>query len=69
MRGTLPVFEDDDQRDYVVVRNDEGQYSIWPGDRDRPEGWAAVGGPQPKSACLAQIEVLWTDLRPKSARS
>ena len=62
------MFEDDDQRSYVVVRNDEEQYSIWPSERGLPAGWAAVGGPRPKSACLARIDELWTDLRPRSAR-
>ena len=32
-----------DQTDYVVVRNDEEQYSIWPADREPPAGWFVVG--------------------------
>jgi MbtH protein len=64
------VFEDDDDvRRYFVVRNDEDQYSIWPADRDLPAGWTAVGDPQSKSECLSDIDVLWTDMRPRSVRS
>ena len=64
------VFEDDDQlRRYVVVRNDEDQYSIWPEDRDKPVGWTQVGEAGPKSACLSAISALWTDMRPRSVRS
>ena len=33
---------DDDAEPYVVVLNDEEQYSIWPADRDLPPGWRAV---------------------------
>jgi MbtH protein len=62
------VFEDDDNRQYVVVRNDEEQYSIWPADLDLPGGWEVAGPTGAKDACLAYIKEVWTDLRPKSLR-
>lgn len=52
---------------YFVVINHEEQYSIWPDDAP-PEGWTVVAGPDSKDACLARIEELWTDMRPKSLR-
>jgi MbtH protein len=59
---------DDDTIDYLVVINDEEQYSIWPADRERPAGWHAVGEARSREACLTYIEQVWTDMRPKSLR-
>lgn len=60
--------EDDTGRLYYVVVNDEEQYSIWRADRDVPKGWTIVGHSAEKQACLDQIKVLWTDMRPLSLR-
>lgn len=54
--------------DWTVAINDEEQYSIWPADRPLPSGWASVGDVDSKDNCLAEIEKLWIDMRPKSAR-
>ena len=54
---------------YAVVRNDEEQYSIWPDGHDLPAGWHAAGFSGPKDACLAHIETVWTDLRPRRLRT
>jgi len=59
---------DTDDRPYLVVVNDEEQYSIWDAARSLPSGWTAVGDPAPKEACLETIERVWTDLRPRSVR-
>jgi MbtH protein len=53
---------------YTVVMNHEEQYSIWPADRELPLGWTAVGKTGLKPECLAYIEEVWTDMRPKSLR-
>ncbi|WP_329363099.1 MbtH family NRPS accessory protein [Streptomyces sp. NBC_00669] len=53
---------------YLVVRNDEEQYSIWWSDRELPAGWHPVGDPAPREECLARIDELWTDMRPLSLR-
>jgi MbtH protein len=60
--------EREDTTIYTVVMNDEEQYSIWPADRELPLGWTAVGKTGPKAECLAYIEEVWTDMRPKSLR-
>lgn len=62
------MFEDDDDRRYLVVVNDEEQYSIWPEDEPVPAGWRATGVAGDKPQCLAHIQQVWTDLRPKSLR-
>ena len=57
------------ERHYAVVLNDEEQYSIWPVDRDIPAGWHAEGTSGPKDDCIAHIERVWVDMRPRSLRS
>jgi MbtH protein len=54
---------------YVVVLNDEEQYSIWPADRDMPPGWRSEGTEGSQSECLDHIEKVWTDMRPASIRN
>jgi len=61
-------FGDEDTTIYKVVVNDEDQYSIWPADRENALGWRDAGKEGPKADCLAYIEQVWTDMRPKSLR-
>jgi len=53
---------------FTVVMNDEEQYSIWAADRELPAGWRAAGFDGSKDECLAHIETVWTDMRPRSLR-
>lgn len=53
---------------YKVVVNHEEQYSLWPVDRENPLGWNDAGFQGLKADCLAYIERVWTDMRPKSLR-
>jgi len=57
---------EDDSRDYLVLVNHEGQYSLWPDFVDVPAGWTVVGPHAKRQECLAWIEENWTDMRPKS---
>lgn len=54
--------------EFKVVRDAEGQYSIWPVDRSNAIGWGDVGVRGSKEICLAHIETVWTDMRPVSIR-
>lgn len=56
-------FEDDNAQ-YLVLRNAAGQYSLWSTFNDVPAGWAQVFGPEPRAACLEYVEANWTDMRP-----
>jgi MbtH protein len=56
------------ERTYVVVRNDEDQYSIWPSGRDLPAGWHPAGFEGAKDACLSHVDSVWLDMRPRSLR-
>ncbi|MET7950179.1 MbtH family protein [Micromonospora sp. NPDC005324] len=53
---------------FLVVRNDEEQYSIWPAGRDLPAGWYDVGFAGTREECLAHIDTVWIDMRPRSVR-
>jgi MbtH protein len=60
--------DDDDTQTFLVVLNDEEQYSIWPSGRDLPPGWRSDGFSGPEADCLAHIDEVWTDMRPLSLR-
>jgi MbtH protein len=62
-------MSDTDISMHKVVINDEEQYSIWFVDRDPPAGWKEAGKKGTKDECLAFIEEVWTDMRPKSLRT
>jgi MbtH protein len=51
-----------------VVVNDEEQYSVWPLDGQPPAGWRAEGFTGGRQECLAHIDEVWTDMRPRSVR-
>ncbi|MDX3194278.1 MbtH family NRPS accessory protein [Streptomyces sp. MN03-5084-2B] len=53
---------------YLVVLNDEEQYSIWFADRELPAGWREEGTAGTREECLDHIERVWTDMRPLSLR-
>ena len=64
MAATNP-FEDDDAN-YFVLINDEGQHSLWPVFADVPDGWEVIFGEDKRQECLDFIEKNWTDMRPNS---
>lgn len=56
------------ERQYGVVVNDEGQYSIWPHGGELPAGWNAEGTIGTRDECTTHIDRVWTDMRPESLR-
>ncbi|MFF1946130.1 MbtH family protein [Rhodococcus qingshengii] len=53
---------------YLVVLNEEEQYSIWFAERELPAGWRAEGTEGTREECLDHIDRVWTDMRPLSLR-
>ena len=53
---------------YYVVCNHEDQYSIWLDDRPVPAGWRETGFSGTREECLAHIDEVWTDMRPRRVR-
>jgi MbtH protein len=60
--------EELDSQVYIVLINDEEQYSLWPRQRTIPAGWRVVGPEGPKAVCLEYVNEVWTDMRPASLR-
>jgi len=48
---------------YEVVRNEAGQYSMWPVGQRFPAGWKSVGKQGTQQECLDYIKKVWTDAR------
>jgi MbtH protein len=59
---------DDEDGSFLAVRNDEGQYSLWPEFAEVPAGWSVVYGPALRQDALDYIQENWTDMRPNSVR-
>ncbi len=55
-------------RRYLVLMNDEEQYSLWPAGKTVPAGWRAVGTEGSEQECLDYVDRTWTDMRPASLR-
>jgi MbtH protein len=62
----MEILDTSNAMKYDVVKNDEGQFSIWPAGKAIPAGWIAVGVTDAKAACLDYVKATWTDSRPKS---
>jgi MbtH protein len=54
---------------YVVIVNDEEQYSIWIVGEELPAGWVATGFTGSRIECVDHVDQVWTDMRPKSLRA
>jgi uncharacterized protein YbdZ (MbtH family) len=57
---------DDESAQFLVLVNDEEQYSLWPEFVAVPEGWRVVFGPGDRASAVAYVEETWIDMRPKS---
>ncbi|GAB6434998.1 MbtH family protein [Bacillus luti] len=57
-------FENDNYT-YKVLKNEEGQYSLWPAFLDVPIGWSVVHEEASRQVCLQYVETNWKDLNPK----
>jgi MbtH protein len=53
------MAEDDEL--YLVVRNADGYYSVWPHERGLPLGWESSGHRGNLASCLEEIERRWSD--------
>lgn len=57
---------EDDGAEYLVLVNDEGQYSLWPAFAAVPDGWRVAHERDSRENCLQYVEANWTDMRPLS---
>ncbi|PCG84413.1 MbtH family protein [Streptomyces sp. WZ.A104] len=50
---------DDTAEGGLVLRNDRGEYSVWPADITPPAGWRTVLAADERRACLDHIDTHW----------
>ncbi len=55
---------DDPQGAFYILRNAQGQFSLWPQQCALPAGWGIVCQPQSQASCQQWLEVHWRDLTP-----
>jgi MbtH protein len=53
---------------YLVLINDEEQYSLWPSFCAVPDGWTIAREESSRQDCLDYINATWVDMRPRSLR-
>jgi len=61
-------MSEEQENRFVVVLNDEQQYSIWPTSKPLPAGWASDDFEGSRAECVAYVDRVWTDMRPLSLR-
>jgi len=64
----MSFVEQDESDLYIVLVNEEEQYSLWLKDNDIPAGWKAVGKEGTRAECGAYVNEVWKDMRPRSLR-
>jgi len=57
---------DDENGEFLILVNDEEQYSLWPASHAIPAGWTAATSADTRQRCLDYINTHWTDMRPAS---
>ncbi|MEU7634227.1 MbtH family NRPS accessory protein [Nocardia sp. NPDC049220] len=57
---------DNEDAEFYVLTNKEGQHSMWPTFAAAPDGWKVVFGAANRQSCLNYVETHWVDMRPNS---
>jgi MbtH protein len=60
-------FDDADGR-FLVLVNDEEQYSLWPAFAEVPAGWTVALAETDRQLAVDYVNENWTDMRPRSLR-
>lgn len=68
MSSKIAAADDNAVATHLVLVNQEDQYSLWPIAKSVPAGWSSVFEGT-RESCLAYVEEVWTDMRPKSVRN
>jgi len=64
----MSMFDDDAERLYTVLVNEEEQFSLWPLEKSIPKGWRPAGKEGTRAECARYVDEVWTDMRPLSLR-
>jgi MbtH protein len=60
----MPSAWDDEDRTFIVLVNEKGEYSLWPSFKEIPLGWKDTGQKGSKQECMDYVDKVWTTLRP-----
>jgi MbtH protein len=58
-----------DERVFQVLVNDEEQYSLFPAELPVPGGWRTADFVGTEAKCVAFVDTVCTDMRPRSQRT
>jgi len=64
----MPSLFENDEIQFLVLFNDEGQHSLWPVSLAVPAGWNWQHGPASRTDCLRFVETHWADIYPLSVQ-
>ncbi|HVA89011.1 MAG TPA: MbtH family NRPS accessory protein [Chloroflexota bacterium] len=53
---------------WLLLVNDEGQFSVWQAEHEAPAGWHQTGCTGTREACMAFADTMWLDMRPRRLR-
>lgn len=59
---------DDESLSFLVLINQQQQYSLWPLFAEVPQGWSSEMGPASRAECIQYIETHWLDMRPAALK-
>lgn len=54
-----------ERAEFLVLRNDRQEYSLWPAFAAVPAGWEIVYGRRDRKDCLDYIEAAWIEPLPR----
>lgn len=57
---------DEQNGEFMVLVNDEGQRSLWPHGLSVPAGWRSANFEGKRDQCLEHVKATWTDMKPQS---
>lgn len=55
---------DSDEHNFLVLKNNSDQFSLWPEFAAVPAGWRIVFGPDVREACENYVEQNWQAINP-----
>lgn len=55
---------DNEQLPFQVLKNQHGEYSLWPATHPVPQGWDSQFGPNSRGACIDYVEKHWHSINP-----
>lgn len=62
-------MRDEAERTFQVLVNGEEQYSLFPAELAVPGGWRPAEFTGTEAECVAFVDRVWTDMRPRSQRT